>query len=70
MYAVLNEPEIAIIKEIIKGKTNNEIALTLGINFHTVKYSISNASKKLQAKNRMDLAMKSVLYRIITKYPQ
>ena len=62
--------EIAIIKKIIKGKTNLEIARDLGINIHRVKYCIATSSKKLKARNRIDLAIKSVLYRIITKYPE
>ena len=57
MSFVLNTRERLILKEVINGETNNFIAKKLFLSHATVKAQISNLIQKLNAKNRVQLAI-------------
>jgi DNA-binding NarL/FixJ family response regulator len=51
--------ELAVIRAIQKGKSNKVIAYELNMCESTVKVHVRNIMKKLSAKNRTDVAIKS-----------
>ena len=51
--------ELAVIRAIQKGKSNKVIAYELNMCESTVKVHVRNIMKKLNAKNRTDVAIKS-----------
>ena len=51
--------ELVVIRAIQKGKSNKVIAYDLNMSESTVKVHIRNIMKKLNAKNRTDVAIKS-----------
>jgi DNA-binding NarL/FixJ family response regulator len=53
--------ELAVIRAIQKGKSNKVIAYELNMCESTVKVHVRNIMKKLNARNRTDVAMKSQL---------
>ncbi len=57
MYEFTNR-EIDVIKLIINGKTNKEIANELYISYHTVKANIEKIYEKVGIHNRILLALK------------
>lgn len=59
---LLSEREIEILKLIVSGKTNSEIAMELNITVGTVKNHVTNLLKKTGAKDRINL----ILYAIKT----
>ena len=48
------DAEIAILTELAKGKSNDEIAKELWVTQQTVKFHLTNVYRKLGAKNRAD----------------
>ena len=52
--AGLTDREIAILTELAKGKSNDEIAKELWVTQQTVKFHLTNVYRKLGAKNRAD----------------
>ena len=46
--------EIQILKEVARGRTNKEIALSLNLTEKTIKHYMSNALSKLSVRNRME----------------
>jgi DNA-binding NarL/FixJ family response regulator len=56
---VITEREMAVIRAIQQGKPNKIIAYELNVCESTVKVHIRNIMKKLQAKNRTEVAVKS-----------
>lgn len=55
IYEQLNERQIEIIKLVIEGKSNTEIAKTLHLSTSTIKYHLSKIYEKLEVKNRVGL---------------
>ena len=53
----LNVREEQIVKLLLKGKTNREIAAALGLQEKTVKHYMTLLMHKLDARNRLELAM-------------
>ena len=53
----LSDPELAVLREVIAGSTNEEIAESLGISIDTVKTHLHNIMKKTGFDNRLDLIM-------------
>lgn len=51
----LTDKELHILAELLKGKTNEEIANTQGITCHTVKAHVKNILHKTQLKHRCQL---------------
>lgn len=51
--------ELAVVRAIQQGKSNKVIAYELNMCESTVKVHVRNIMKKLNAKNRTDLAIKS-----------
>ena len=58
MIKTLTSREIQILKEIIKGSTNKEIAQNLNISLASVKFYINNIFYKLEVTNRVTAAVK------------
>lgn len=52
---LLTEREMEILAMIVKGATNREIAATLVVSAHTVKYHVDNIKTKLGARRRTDI---------------
>ena len=56
-YQVLSPREIEVIREVLKGSTNSEIAKTLHISEGTVKRHLHTIYKKLKITSRLSLAL-------------
>lgn len=61
----LTEREVDVLKAIVEGKTNKEIANELIVTDHTIKVHVSNIFQKLNVKDRVQAAVKAILERII-----
>lgn len=61
----LTEREIEILKLVIDGKTNFEIAQRTHISVHTVKAHITNILIKMNVKYRIQAAVKAISENII-----
>ena len=59
------EREFDILKEIILGKNNREIAKTLSVSIHTVKFYVSSILYKMAVSPRIEAAVKAVRERLI-----
>ena len=57
--------EIDILKQIILGKNNREIAKTLSVSIHTVKFYVSSILYKMAVSTRIEAAVKAVRERLI-----
>lgn len=55
----LSEREVQVLKMLVDGKRNKEVAFSLGINAKTVSTYRSRIMKKLEAKNFVDLFQKT-----------
>ena len=58
----LTPREEQIVEEVVAGKTNNEIAQTLGMSAQTVKHHLTNIFDKVGVYNRLELALFYVNY--------
>jgi len=56
----LTEREMEVIKLIVAGKSNKEIALTLGVSIHTSKAHVANIIQKLAVDDRTQVAVKAL----------
>lgn len=61
----LTDREVDVLKSIVLGKTNKEIADELIVTDHTIKVHVSNIFQKLNVKDRVQAAVKAILERII-----
>jgi DNA-binding NarL/FixJ family response regulator len=52
---MLSPREMIVVKELLKGKTNKEIASTLFVTEKTVKFHFTNIFRKMRVKNRVQL---------------
>ena len=57
---LLTAREKAVLKLLVKGQANKEIAATLGISPSTVRRHLENMLKKLNLKNRVQAAVFAV----------
>ena len=53
----LTDRELEVLKYIMQGLTNKEIAEILIVTHHTVKAHVAAIIRKFEAKNRLDVAM-------------
>lgn len=60
MIKTLKSREIQVLKEIIKGSTNKEIAQNLNISLASVKFYISSIFEKLEVTCRVTAAVKGL----------
>lgn len=60
MIKTLKSREIQVLKEIIKGSTNKEIAQNLNISLASVKFYISSIFEKLEVTSRVTAAVKGL----------
>ncbi len=58
----LTPREEQIVAEVVTGKTNNEIAQTLGVSAQTVKHHLTSIFDKVGVYNRLELALFCVNY--------
>jgi two-component system, NarL family, nitrate/nitrite response regulator NarL len=61
----LTPREEQIVGEVVAGKTNNEIAETLGMSVQTVKHHLTSIFDKVGVYNRLELALFCVNYSIL-----
>jgi DNA-binding NarL/FixJ family response regulator len=52
----LTKGEIQVLKLLVKGEYNKNIAKSLNISVHTIKVYVSSIINKLNAKNRIEVA--------------
>lgn len=57
---VLTKRELEVLKLLVKGKTNQEIAITLGISEKTVEKHLAGIFTKLQVSSRVEAAVYAV----------
>lgn len=60
MAKTLTERELKILKLIVGGKSNVEIAYELNLSVYTVKLSISSIFQKMSVTDRVQAAVKAV----------
>lgn len=60
MDTPLTSRELQILKLIVLGKSNTEIAKELFITLHTVKKHVSSVLKKMSVDDRVQVAVKAV----------
>ena len=65
MDAYLTEREKNVLFYLVKGCTNEEIAGVLHISIHTVKAHLEAIYEKLAVANRVQAAMKAVVFDLI-----
>ncbi len=58
--SVLTERELDVLREICAGKSNKEIAQSLGISLYTVKAHVCNVIQKLAVDDRTQVAIKAI----------
>lgn len=56
----LTERELEVLKLIVSGKSNKEIALILGVSSHTAKAHVGNIIQKLAVDDRTQVAVKAL----------
>ena len=56
----LSVRELSVLKLLVKGKSNEEIAKELNISIHTAKAHTGNIFRKLSVKDRVQAAVKAV----------
>lgn len=61
----LTQREVQILKLIVKGKTQKEIANSLDLSFHTVKTYVQQMKNKLQVTRNIELANIAILSKIV-----
>ena len=61
----LTKQELAVLRELMLGKTNDEIAEALFISVHTVKAYIENIYRKLDVHNKVQAAVYAILNGLI-----
>lgn len=59
------ERETEILKEVVDGKNNSQIAKDLCLSIHTVKFYVSSILYKLSVTSRIEAAVKAVREHII-----
>ncbi len=62
----LTPREEQIVSEVVAGKTNNEIAQTLGMSAQTVKHHLTSIFDKVGVYNRLELALFCVNHSLVT----
>jgi DNA-binding NarL/FixJ family response regulator len=61
----LTRRELEIVRAVVAGQTNKEIARQFGISEHTVKRHIAHIFTKLGASNRVELALFAAYHRLL-----
>ncbi len=61
----LTEREVSVLKLIVEGKTNSEIADIMSISTHTAKAHVGNILSKLSVEDRVQAAVKAVRTKIV-----
>jgi two-component system nitrate/nitrite response regulator NarL len=62
----LTRREEQIVEEVVSGKSNNQIAQTLGVSAQTVKHHLTSIFDKVGVDNRLELALFSVNYSLVS----
>ena len=61
----LTNREFDILKRMVKGMNNHEIADELYLSYHTIKIHVASILRKLNAKNRILASIKAIMEEII-----
>jgi DNA-binding NarL/FixJ family response regulator len=56
----LTDRELAVLKLVVEGKTNQEVGLALGISDKTVEKHLDNIFTKLEVTSRVEAAVRAV----------
>jgi NarL family two-component system response regulator LiaR len=68
MHEGLTRREVEIIREILSGCSNKEIARTLGLREQTVKNAVSRVLHKLHLHDRVQIALHALETRLLERY--
>lgn len=61
------ERELEILKEVITGKNNTQIANDMCLSIHTIKFYVSSILAKLSVTTRLEAAVKVVKEHLLDK---
>jgi len=61
----LTNREFDILKRMVKGMSNYEIADELFLSYHTIKIHVASILRKLNTKNRISASIKAIMEEII-----
>jgi DNA-binding NarL/FixJ family response regulator len=61
----LTERELAVLKLIVRGRSNKEISVDLNISERTVKYHLAGIFEKLQVLDRTQAAIEAVRHGLV-----
>ena len=65
-HLVLTPRERDLLRGIIAGRTNREMALEFGLSEQSIKNVLSTVYQKCHVRNRLELALFAVRHRLIT----
>ena len=65
-YLVLTLRERDVVRGIIAGRTNREMAIEFGLSEQSIKNVLSTVYQKCHVRNRLELALFAVRHRLIT----
>ena len=63
----LTPREMQVLKYLVKGLSNNEIASSLYLSIDTVKMYLKQIYEKLEVNNRVSAVVKAILYELVKK---
>ena len=61
----LTSRELEVLKLLVQGKTNSEIAEELCISIHTIKVYVANILQKLQVRDRIQAVIKAISEKLV-----
>ena len=61
----LTERELEVLKLLVQGKTNLEIARELCISVHTIKVYVANIIQKLKVRDRVQVVIKALSEKLV-----
>jgi DNA-binding NarL/FixJ family response regulator len=68
MHEGLTRREVEVVREILAGHANKEIARTLGIREQTAKNVVSRVLHKLRLHDRVQIALYALESRLLERY--
>jgi DNA-binding CsgD family transcriptional regulator len=63
--AALTDRELEVLRQVVAGKTNQEIAVILGISYKTVEKHVDSIYSKLGVASRVEAAVTAIQNKLI-----